>query len=190
MATPNSMGGSSMCRGSSGLHSNNWRKDSFFGFKKPPAARMDNNRRRTLTPAEMDEKRARGLCFFRDKKFTPGHKCKAKRHIYSLELGPIEELKEKEVDEEEDFKLEEVNKEVMEETIENCAISLQALSGTPGYQTLRLRGFTEHKPLEIFIDCGSTHNFIDEDTRVKLGCKISRIKPQLVQVADGREVPT
>lgn len=55
---------------------------------------MDNSRRRRLTPAEMDEKRARGLYFFYDEKFTPGHKCKAKRHIYSLELGPIEELEE------------------------------------------------------------------------------------------------
>lgn len=76
------------------------------------------------------------------------------------------------------------------ESLENCAISLQALNGTMGYQTLRLRGFTKQQPLEIFIDCGSTYNFIDKDTTKRLGCKISKIKPQLVQVADGREVPT
>lgn len=76
------------------------------------------------------------------------------------------------------------------EPMENCAISLQALNGTMGYQTLILRGFTQQQPLEIFIDCGSTHNFIDEDTARRFGCKISKIKPQLVQVADGREVPT
>lgn len=128
----------------------------------------------------MDEKRARGLWFFCDEKFTPRHKCKAKRHIYSLELAPIEEVEEKEADEEEDLEVAEVNEEVVEDTTENYAISLQALNGTPEYQTPRLRGFTEQKPLEIFIDCGSTHNFIDEDTAKKLGCKISKIKPQLV----------
>lgn len=73
---------------------------------------------------------------------------------------------------------------------ENCAISLQAMNDSMGYRTLRLRGFTEKKPLEVFIDCESTHNFINEQTTKILGCEIQRIKPQLVQVADGREIPT
>lgn len=55
---------------------------------------------------------------------------------------------------------------------------------------MRLRGFTEQKPLEIFIDCGSTHNFIDEMTATRLGCQITKTKTQLVHVVDGREVPT
>lgn len=53
-----------------------------------------------------------------------------------------------------------------------------------------MKGFIEKKSLEIFIDCGSTHNFIHEDAARRLGCKINKTKPQLVQVADGREVPT
>lgn len=86
---------------------------------------------------------------------------------------------------------EEEEEEALEvEALENCAISLQALNGTMGYQTLRLKGFTEQQPVEIFIECGSTHNFINEYTTKRLGCKIRKIKPQLVQVADGREVPT
>lgn len=59
-----------------------------------------------------------------------------------------------------------------------------------GYKTFRLKCFTEKKPLEVFIDCGSTHNFIDEETAKRLGCVISKTKSQLVQVADGREIPT
>ncbi|XP_019256138.1 PREDICTED: uncharacterized protein LOC109234560 [Nicotiana attenuata] len=47
-----------------------------------------------------------------------------------------------------------VEEEVVENP-ENCAISLQALNGTLGFKTLRLRGFTEQKPLEMLIDCGS-----------------------------------
>ncbi|XP_019257786.1 PREDICTED: uncharacterized protein LOC109236005 [Nicotiana attenuata] len=75
-------------------------------------------------------------------------------------------------------------------TIRNCAISLQALNRSMGYRTLRLRGYTDKRPLEVFTECGSTHNFIDEETARKLGCVIQNIKPQLVQVADGREIPT
>ncbi|XP_019257158.1 PREDICTED: uncharacterized protein LOC109235483 [Nicotiana attenuata] len=110
----------------------------------------------------------------------------AKRQLFSLELEAGEVL----IEEEEEEQIEGEGEEIATELPENCAISLQALNGTLGYQTLRLRGFTEQKPLEIFIDCGSTHNFIDEGTATRLGCPISKTKPQLVQVADGREVPT
>lgn len=57
---------SSMNRGSSGHNSSNWQKDSSSRFKKPSTVIMDNNKKRRLAPAEMDEKRARGICFFCD----------------------------------------------------------------------------------------------------------------------------
>lgn len=31
--------------------------------------------RRTISPAKMHERRAKGLCYFCNEKFTPGHKC-------------------------------------------------------------------------------------------------------------------
>ncbi|XP_009780569.1 uncharacterized protein [Nicotiana sylvestris] len=154
--------------------------------RKPTIVKFENTKRRRLTPVEMEEKRAQGLCFFCDKKYVVGHKCQAKRQLFSLEVeecGTIEEEQVTEGKEEEEEAIE-------VKVLENCAISLQALKGTMGYQTLRLRSFMEQQPLEIFIDCRSTHNFIDEYTSKRLGCKISKIKHQLVQVADGREVPT
>ncbi|OIT01987.1 hypothetical protein A4A49_56716, partial [Nicotiana attenuata] len=165
---------------------NNWPRNNLNAFKKSATATFDNNKRRRLNPAEMEEKRAQELCFFCDEKFVPGHKCQAKRQLFSLEL----EAGEVPIEDEEKEQMEEEGEEITIELPENCAISLQALNGTLGYQTLRLRGFTEQRPLEIFIDCGSAHNFIDEGTTTRLGCQISKTKPQLVQVADGREVPT
>lgn len=47
--------------------------------RKPITTKFDNIRRRRLTPAEMKEKRAQGLCFFCDEKYVVGHKCQAKR---------------------------------------------------------------------------------------------------------------
>lgn len=51
-------------------------------------------------------------------------KCKANRQIYSLELGPTEELDEKEECKEEDLEIEEFREEVLEEPLENCVIFL------------------------------------------------------------------
>ncbi|XP_059302363.1 uncharacterized protein LOC132054338 [Lycium ferocissimum] len=175
-----------------GTGSNTVYKGNTGGYRNaaPVTARMDSSKRRNLTPTEMDEKRAKGLCFFCDEKFFPGHKCKnAKRQLFSLELENIEEKFEEEVIGEE-LQLEEETGEVLKETMESCAISLQALNGTDGYRTLRLKGFSEQSPIEVFIDSGSTHNFIDESAAVRLKCEVIQIKPQLVQVADGREIPT
>ena len=40
-------------------------------------------------------------------------------------------------------------------------ISVNALSGIQGYQTMRVVGFVGRKPIHILIDSGSTHNFLD-----------------------------
>ncbi|GKA82667.1 hypothetical protein Tco_0789415 [Tanacetum coccineum] len=41
-------------------------------------------RNTALTQKEYEEKRAKNLCFYCDKKFVPGHKCPSK--MYSLEV--------------------------------------------------------------------------------------------------------
>ncbi|OIT03250.1 hypothetical protein A4A49_52519 [Nicotiana attenuata] len=41
---------------------------------------------RRLTPAEMDEKRAQGLCYWCDEKYVPGHKCKKNKQLFILEV--------------------------------------------------------------------------------------------------------
>nr|XP_033511315.1 uncharacterized protein LOC117276101 [Nicotiana tomentosiformis] len=80
----------------------------------------------------MDEKRAQGLCFFCDDPFTPEHKCKAKRQIYcrELETEVLKVVEEPTVEEDEAGE-----QELVEDLIENCEISLQALNGTRGYRT-------------------------------------------------------
>lgn len=47
--------------------------------RRPITTKFDNTKRRRLTPTEMEEKRAQGLCFFCDEKYVVGHKCQAKR---------------------------------------------------------------------------------------------------------------
>lgn len=141
--------------------------------RKPTTTAMDFNKKRRLTPAEMDDKRAKGLCYFCDEKFLPGHKCKAKRHLFSIEI------KEEMFPWEEDEEQIEEEKGVIptEEVVENCAISLHAFNKTMGYRTLRVQSCTENKPIRVLIDCGSTHNFIDEKVARLIGCELQKINP-------------
>ncbi|XP_070038889.1 uncharacterized protein [Nicotiana tomentosiformis] len=158
-------------------------------FKRPfelnpnkPNRINSNSSGRRLTAAEMDEKRANGLCFFSDEKYVPGHSCKAKRHIFMVELN------------EEDTRIEVEVGESLQEAVEGIyefmTISLQAFTGVTGYQAIRVTGYHEKRPLQVLIDTGSIHNFIDLEVAKRLGCKASPIVEQSISVADGRKVQT
>ena len=70
-----------------------------------------------------------------------------------------------------------------------CAqISLQALDGVTTYQTMRVTGHVGKKGLQLLLDSGSTHNFIDTFKALRLGCKIEHITPMGVKVADGGQL--
>lgn len=67
-----------------------------------------------------------------------------------------------------------------------CAqISLQALDGMVAFQTMRVEGHHGKKTLQLLLDTGSTHNFIDSTEALKLDCKVETIDPMWVKVADG-----
>jgi hypothetical protein len=83
---------------------------------------------RTLRSTEMEERRAKGLCFWCDDKFTPGHKCRTKR-LYSICLVGDE-------DENEDSAFESM-RETEESEDMDPHISMNALEGVPScYTTL------------------------------------------------------
>lgn len=81
-----------------------------------------------------------------------------------------------------------MTQELLVDTNEFMAISLQAFIGAAGYQTIRVTGYHEKRPLQVLIDTESTHNFIDEEVASRLGCKAYSIQKQSVSVADGRKV--
>ncbi|OIT01913.1 putative mitochondrial protein [Nicotiana attenuata] len=80
--------------------------------------------------------------------------------------------------------------EINIELDELMTISLQAFTGVTGYQTIRVTFYHKKRPLQVLIDIGSTHNFIDEELAGKLGCKPSPIAKQSISVADGKRVQT
>ena len=67
-------------------------------------------------------------------------------------------------------------------------ISINALEGTSGFQTLRVTSKVEKSPLFIMIDSGSTHNFINTQVAKKLSCTLTPIRPLAVEAAIGGQM--
>lgn len=101
---------------------------------------------RRLTEAELQERRAKGLCFRCDERWSAGHRCKHK------ELSVLM-VAEEEVDGESD-KGEEAD---IEEAVE---VSLCSVVGLTNQKTMKLRGEIQGCEVVVMIDPGATHNFL------------------------------
>ncbi|GKD21234.1 Fe(3+) dicitrate transport system permease, partial [Tanacetum coccineum] len=71
------------------------------------------------------------------------------------------------------------------ETPAQPQISLNAISGVNTFQTMRVKEQINNKPVNILIDCGSTHNFMDLATAKQMGCPVKESYPLQVAVPCG-----
>ncbi|GJY72932.1 gypsy/ty3 retroelement polyprotein [Tanacetum coccineum] len=137
---------------------------------------------RKLTQKELEEKRTKQLCFYYDQKYAPGHKSSGQ--LYSLEvIGGNKEL-----DKDKDMQLTKegvMNAYTTSLIDEPLLISLNALSGENTYITMRVKGYVRKTMIHTLIDYGSTHNFLDWNTARNLGCRLRKICPLEVSVANG-----
>ena len=69
-------------------------------------------------------------------------------------------------------------------------ISLNAITGTTNFQTMRVIGTVGKHTLHILIDCGSTHNFLDKNVAKQIGCLTRSTCPLSVTVANGNKLIT
>lgn len=128
----------------------------------------------------MSDRRARGLCYWCDEKFTPEHYMQHKKNqtqLYSLDAGESGLHEEVESSEDEE-QLVEITPQV----------SINAVSGFSDYTTMRVKGTFGKRTLFILLDSGSTHNFMDPEIATKLGCEVQASKLSKVTVADGRKL--
>lgn len=121
------------------------------------------------------EKRARGQCFHCDEPFHPAQECKSK--LYKLLGEELEEIEEGStvVECEETMQCQEGPKE----------ISLNALAGSKTSSTLRLLGSIMGRMVNILIDSGSTHRFVNANLVKQLKLNPILVPPLLVIVIDG-----
>ncbi|KAJ8751836.1 hypothetical protein K2173_026032 [Erythroxylum novogranatense] len=128
---------------------------------------------RRLSFQEAKERREKGLCFYCDEKFVPGHRC-VRPQLFMIEdcnEVPSEEPEEKTENEEEgEFRMPE--------------ISFHAITGVPNPQTIRVKGKLKGKEVIVLIDGGSTHNFIEQGIVTKLGLPIDTNRRFQVMIAN------
>ncbi|KAL0371095.1 UNVERIFIED_CONTAM: putative mitochondrial protein [Sesamum angustifolium] len=90
---------------------------------------------------------------------------------------------------EEEAAMDEARETPMEETEEmDMTVSINALSGNTDFNTFRVKGRAYGQELQLLIDGGSTHCFLDEETAIQLGYQLQPITPMVVSVADGRQM--
>ncbi|KAK8942858.1 hypothetical protein KSP39_PZI008722 [Platanthera zijinensis] len=132
----------------------------------------------------MDEKRSQGLCFWCDRKFTPGHKCPNRRQSYAIEVvDDDDEGGQTDGSAELDIPQEEVQDDQL-----LPHLSVHALTGLPHFYTIRVTASYEGQPISVLIDSGSTHNFLDSTAAARLQCPLTPISSFQVAVADGQTI--
>ncbi|RVX10301.1 Retrovirus-related Pol polyprotein from transposon 17.6 [Vitis vinifera] len=127
---------------------------------------------------DLDERRAKGLCFWCDEKFTPGHKCKRKQ-LYVMQIqvetdgeGPEGNLQ----------------MEGLGEEDEQIQLSLNALMSNEDSQTMTLNGNYKGRSLFVLIDLGSSHNFLSSKVAKRVDCCWQKARGIRVTVANGHEL--
>ncbi|GJT77699.1 reverse transcriptase [Tanacetum coccineum] len=157
----------------------NWGKNTPLAQN---ASTVPNRPFKRLTQQELEKKRAKHLCFYCDQKYMPRHKCSGQ--VFSLEVIGT--------DMEEDgdllFSKEGVVNTFHSLVDEQPLISLNALSGMNAYRTMRVKGCVVKNVVHVLIDSGSTHNFLDLQVAKKLGCRLRKICPLDVSMANGNVV--
>jgi hypothetical protein len=106
---------------------------------------------RRLSPAQMQERRALGLCYNCDEKYVTGHRCATGRYLLLI-LDPDEQIENHEPQTEPDYTI------TAEETY--FQLSHQALTGQLSPKTLKFQGHLHGLPVMVLIDTGSTHNIL------------------------------
>ncbi|XP_028791570.1 uncharacterized protein LOC114747408 [Neltuma alba] len=145
---------------------------------KPQSFAIKNSPRvsKASTAEEEAEHRQKNLCFYCHDKFSKDHKCPQRRRM----LLHFIEYEEAEVENDPDLELVAKDDEV------TPTISLHAISGVDDADSMRLQGYVGRRPIQILIDNGSTHDFLDLTIAQKLGWKTDYVHNSHVQVAGGK----
>ena len=130
-----------------------------------------------LSPDDIAKKHERGECWFCVEKWSKGHKC-GQKQLLLLDF----------VEPEEDF--EDVPSELQPE-FQNMELRECAFYGTnfpQKTQTMKVEGLVGKHFVQILLDSGSTHSFIDSRLTKHMGWPLQPTQPFNVMIADGGKV--
>eukprot|EP00253_Pinus_taeda_P034864 PITA_34864 len=132
-----------------------------------------------LKPQQLKEKRAQGLCYSCDSKYTKGHKC-AEKKLFYIDCEEDEE-KEQEMSKEEDI----LQEQTLDKEQINPTISCNALARITTPQTINIEGHIKKKKVIVLVASGSTHNFIHCKIEKELNCFLYPAPECQVMVTSG-----
>ncbi|XP_042964611.1 uncharacterized protein LOC122298826 [Carya illinoinensis] len=137
-----------------------------------------------VNPSHIDEKRKKGLCFHCEEKWNPNHVCK-KPKVYFIQLdSDIDsqpEVEESEVS---------IHEEPKSDEGDSLEVSVNAISGCIGGNAMRLHGYLGSCVVEVLVDSGSTHNFLDPAVVQAAKLKVQQDSCLQVCVANGEKIVT
>ena len=149
---------------------------------------------RRISPAQMEERKKKGLCYNCDEKWGLGHKCK---NAMLFLLDCVESVSNNgsgiriaELEEGGENSITSCSLNAQEGSVEEVGIILYALSGTLTSGTMRVMGRIMHKSLVILIDSGSTHNFVDTSLFSQLHILVDISQVLEVKLANGEVLRT
>ncbi|RVW31621.1 Transposon Tf2-11 polyprotein [Vitis vinifera] len=146
---------------------------------RPAAAVTSINQRTSIVPKrlgweEMQKRRAQGLCFNCNERFTPGHKCQGPRLLLIEDHDEVQ-------DKEEEAKISDNREDELE-------VSIHALTGWASPRTMRVAATIKSQPIMVLIDSGSTHNFLSDKVARTLRLPVVPTKSFTVHVANGERL--
>ncbi|KAL4568842.1 hypothetical protein LXL04_024459 [Taraxacum kok-saghyz] len=158
----------------------NIRNDGNSGIAPGNTYRRGQGTDRPLTEAQIQDKRARGLCYKCDEKWQRNHRCKSQINVILVEeVAEDEEGEEIPPGDEPDATLEAAE---MDEQVE---ISLNSVAGLTSPKTMKLRGRVMEQAVVTMIDPGATHNFISSKLVEELQIPVLESRNRRVQHSNG-----
>lgn len=132
-----------------------------------------------LTAAQMQERRAQGLCYNCDAKFVPGHHCTTSRFLLLL-------VEEEEANSNDPVPIDEVPEEAPD--AHYFQLSPEAISGSISPKALKFTGLVNGLRVTILVDTGSTHNIMQPRIAHHLQLFQTPIKSFTVMVGNGEHM--
>ncbi|GAU12540.1 hypothetical protein TSUD_182540 [Trifolium subterraneum] len=122
---------------------------------RPMSQFQKNPNIKRISPAEMQVRRDKGLCYWCDDKFSYTHKCPS-RQLMLLQYDDNEE----EHDDEKANDSPDIATESSDNTQLEHHLSFNAMKGNSSMGILRFTGTIEHIQVQVLIDGGSSDNFL------------------------------
>ncbi|KAA3461562.1 reverse transcriptase [Gossypium australe] len=107
---------------------------------------------KSLSQAELEDRRRKGLCFWCGLKYSPGHKC-FKSQVFQLFIDPnweqgsdVKSLNSEEIQDYSD------HLELVDQVPNSPVLSLHALQGLQGHTTMRFSAIIDHTEVVVLVD--------------------------------------